>query len=151
MPCRLSNEHASSPTKRGTMSQQAPPTYLPGDTITLVLQLEHEVNLKEVVAVFQQHTPQQRSIALQGAPRRIQAEPPEDQVKSSEVRLSTTVNPNEHSPGDYLLHEVVAISAEEQKLRVHYTGRKASFRIEEEPTSTEVRARSVALELPNSL
>ena len=131
------------------MNQQGPPTYLPGDTITLVLQLEHEVNLKEVVAVFQQHAPQHRSIALQGAPRRIQAEPLEDQVKSSKVRLSTIVNSKEHGPGDYLLHEVVAISAEEQKLRVHYAGRKASFRIEEEPASTEVRARSVELEQPN--
>ena len=70
-------------------------------------------------------------------------------MKSSEVRLSTIVDPKEHGPGDYLLHEVAAISAEEQKLRVHYAGRKASFRIEEEPASTEVRARSVELEQPN--
>jgi hypothetical protein len=133
------------------VNQQGPPTYLPGDTITLVLQLEHEVNLKEVVAVFQQHAPELRSIVLRGQPERIPAESTEDQGKLSKVRLSTIVNPREHSPGDYLLHEVVAISVEEQERRVRYAERKASFRIEDEPSSTEVKATGLRLEPPNSL
>jgi integrase len=33
------------------VDQQGPPTYLPGDKITLVLQLEHEVNLIKVLSL----------------------------------------------------------------------------------------------------
>ena len=131
------------------MDQQGPPTYLPGDKSTLVLQLEHEVNLIKVLAVFRQQAPGRGFMALEGTPERLQTDSPEDdQVKTSEVRLSTVVDPKEHVPGDYLLHEVVAISAEEQELRVKYAERKVAIRIEEEPAATEVRATKVALDQP---
>jgi hypothetical protein len=119
------------------------PTYLPGDTIILELQLEHVVNFQTLTAAFK---PQgEDDVAAKANPVVVEWHAREGKSPSI-VHLTTTVDAKKHSPGEYRLVDVSGTTIGGKPLRAQLPNPPVVLRIEGEPDWPEVIVTHAALD-----
>ena len=126
------------------MTQKGMPAYIPGDTIRLRLDIEHQANLTEVWAVLRRQaepgeTDHPLRLSLTGA----LVEEPHPRVWEQLRRHGTLLFEAEVSrrhflPGEYELEAVQGLSVEGQHVEFD-VGTDVRFRIAQEPTAPSAK------------